>query len=51
LHRRTGRLEEAHTELSTAIQMLREMEMVHWLPEAEAELAAAVAPPSGEQLD
>ena len=36
-----GRLDEARAELSTAVQMLREMEMAHWLPEAEAELAGA----------
>jgi tetratricopeptide (TPR) repeat protein len=41
VYRRIGRLEEARAELSTAIGMLREMGMAHWLPEAEAELAAA----------
>ncbi len=39
--RRTGQLEEARTELSAAVEMLRAMEMGLWLPEAEAELAAA----------
>ena len=29
----------AHTELATAIGMLREMGMAFWLPEAERELA------------
>jgi tetratricopeptide (TPR) repeat protein len=40
LYRRTGRHEEARDELETAVSMLREMGMTHWLPEAEAELAA-----------
>ena len=39
--RRTGQLEEARIELSSAVEMLRAMEMGLWLPEAEAELAAA----------
>jgi len=39
LYRRVGRLDEAHTELATAIGMLREMGMAFWLPEAERELA------------
>ena len=39
LYRRVGRLEEARAELATAIGMLREMGMVHWLPEAEAALS------------
>jgi tetratricopeptide (TPR) repeat protein len=41
LHRRTGRLDEAHAELQTAVAMLREMGMTFWLPEAERELAEA----------
>src|SRR5262249_16507069 len=40
LYRRTGRLDEARTELMTAKALLSEMGMVFWLPEAEAELAA-----------
>jgi tetratricopeptide (TPR) repeat protein len=40
LYRRLGRGEEARTELTTAVTMLREMGMAFWLPEAEAELAA-----------
>jgi hypothetical protein len=36
-----GRPYEARAELGRAVEMLREMEMAHWLPEAEAELAAA----------
>jgi hypothetical protein len=43
LYRRVGHLEEAHTELSTAVAMLREMGMTFWLPEAEAELAQSNA--------
>ena len=39
LYRRVGRSDEARAELSTAVAMLREMEMTHWLPEAEAEFA------------
>ena len=41
LYRRTGRLDEARAELSTAVAMLREMGMAFWLPEAEAELTRA----------
>jgi class 3 adenylate cyclase/tetratricopeptide (TPR) repeat protein len=42
LYRRVGRMKDARAELSTAVNMLREMEMTFWLPEAEAELAHAV---------
>jgi hypothetical protein len=38
---RKGRCDDARTRLSTAVAMLREMGMTHWLPEAEKELAAA----------
>ncbi|HZO28104.1 MAG TPA: AAA family ATPase [Chloroflexota bacterium] len=41
LYRRVGRLDEARTELATAVTMLREMGMEYWLPEAERELAGA----------
>jgi len=41
LYRRTGRLDEAHAELATAVAMLTEMGMAFWLPEAERELAGA----------
>jgi tetratricopeptide (TPR) repeat protein len=34
-----GRREQAHSELSTAIEMYRAMDMTFWLPEAEAALA------------
>ena len=36
LYRQAGRPDEARAELSTAVAMLREMEMTYWLPEAEA---------------
>jgi tetratricopeptide (TPR) repeat protein len=35
----TGRREQAHTALTTAIEMYRAMEMTFWLPQAEAMLA------------
>lgn len=41
LYRRTGRLDEARSELGTAVTMLTEMGMLHWLPDAEAELRQA----------
>ncbi len=50
LYRHTGRAAEARAELERAVTMLREMGMAHWLPEAEAELAAvttSAATPSG----
>ena len=37
LYRRIGRAEDARAELTTAVAMLREMRMMFWLPEAEAE--------------
>ena len=39
LFRKLGRADAARAELSTAVEMLRSMEMTVWLPEAEAELA------------
>ncbi len=39
LYSQTGQSEQARAELSTAIEMYREMEMTFWLPEAEAALA------------
>ena len=39
LYAATGRREQAHAELSTAIDMYRAMEMTFWLPETEAALA------------
>ena len=44
LYRQVGRLEEARSELSMAVAMLREMGMAFWLPEAEAELAKTDTP-------
>jgi predicted ATPase len=39
LHAKTGRPEQAHTELVVAIDLYRAMEMTFWLPQAEAALA------------
>jgi tetratricopeptide (TPR) repeat protein len=39
LYAKTGRREQARTELSAAITLYRAMEMTFWLPEAEAALA------------
>ena len=39
LYRRAGRDHEARAELNVAIDLYLSMEMTHWLPEAEAELA------------
>jgi class 3 adenylate cyclase/tetratricopeptide (TPR) repeat protein len=39
LYAKTGRRDQAHTELSTAIDLYRAMEMTFWLPQAEATLA------------
>jgi class 3 adenylate cyclase/tetratricopeptide (TPR) repeat protein len=39
LYSQTGQPEQAHAELSTAIDMYRDMEMTFWLPETEAGLA------------
>ena len=35
----TGQREQAHAELSTAIDLYRAMDMTFWLPQAEAALA------------
>jgi tetratricopeptide (TPR) repeat protein len=40
LYRQTGQSEPARAELSTAIEMYRDMAMTFWLPETEAALAA-----------
>jgi tetratricopeptide (TPR) repeat protein len=40
LYSQTGHIEQARTELTTAIEMYRDMEMTFWLPETEATLAA-----------
>ncbi len=39
LYSQTGKSEQARAELSTAIDMYRDMEMTFWLPETEAKLA------------
>jgi class 3 adenylate cyclase/tetratricopeptide (TPR) repeat protein len=39
LYAATGRRQQAHTSLSTAIALYRDMEMAFWLPQAEAALA------------
>jgi tetratricopeptide (TPR) repeat protein len=38
LYHQTGQVEQARTELSTAIAMYRDMEMTFWLPETERTL-------------
>jgi hypothetical protein len=43
LYGMTGQREQAHAELSTAIEMYQTMEMTFWLPQAEVALAQ-VAP-------
>jgi len=48
LYRAVGRAEEARAELSVAAEMLREMGMSYWLPDAEAELAQATAALAGQ---
>ena len=40
LYRQTGQAEQARAELSTAIEIYRDMEMKFWVPETEAALAA-----------
>jgi tetratricopeptide (TPR) repeat protein len=39
LYAKIGRAEQAHTELSIAMNLYRAMEMTFWLPQAEAALA------------
>ncbi len=50
LYHRIGRLEQARSELATAIEMLRSMEMSFWLPRSEVEVAAINAPPSVKEI-
>jgi hypothetical protein len=38
LYARVGQMEQAHTELSTAMEMFRAMDMTFWLPQAETAL-------------
>jgi hypothetical protein len=40
LYRHASQVEQARVELTTAIEMYRDMEMTFWLPETEAALAA-----------
>lgn len=47
LHRRSGCLEQARTELSIAIELYRAMALAFWLPQAEAELAQVRWRPAG----
>jgi class 3 adenylate cyclase/tetratricopeptide (TPR) repeat protein len=42
LYAATGEQEQAHSALSTAIQMYRSMDMTFWLPQAEATLAQII---------
>jgi tetratricopeptide (TPR) repeat protein len=42
LYLKKGRREQAHAELSTAIELYRAMDMTFWLPQAEAARAQAV---------
>ena len=39
LYAKTGQREQARTELSTAIEMYKSMDMTFWLPQTEAALA------------
>jgi hypothetical protein len=39
LYAQTGQREQAHTALTTAIALYRDMEMTFWLPQAEEALA------------
>ena len=39
LYQQVGKREQARAALSTAVELLRAMEMTFWLPRAEAELA------------
>jgi hypothetical protein len=51
LYRRAGRPHEARAELNVALDLYLSMEMRHWVPEAEAELAGLVtAPASAEKV-
>jgi hypothetical protein len=38
LYAKTGQQAHAHAELTSAIEMYRDMEMTFWLPQAEAAL-------------
>jgi Flp pilus assembly protein TadD len=42
LYARIGRREQARTELATALELYRAMEMTFWLPQAEMALAQVI---------
>jgi tetratricopeptide (TPR) repeat protein len=44
LYHRIGQGEQAHAELSAAIELYRAMDMTFWLPQAEAALAQVEGP-------
>jgi tetratricopeptide (TPR) repeat protein len=44
LYTKIGRRERARAELSTAIELYRDMEMTFWLPQAEVALGEAARP-------
>ena len=50
LHRQTGRPERARAELDLAIDLYLSMDMTHWIPRAEAELAELIASPAERQV-
>ena len=50
LYGRSGRPKDARGELSTAVEMLRQMDMTFWLPRAETELAEAGVSPSTKRV-
>jgi class 3 adenylate cyclase/tetratricopeptide (TPR) repeat protein len=50
LYARAGRRDEARAELRAAVEMLGEMGMTFWLPEAEAELTATTESQSTEPV-
>ena len=43
LYAKTGQQEQARIELSTALELYRAMDMLFWLPQAEAALAQVEA--------
>lgn len=47
LYRRHGRIDDARRELGDAVDRLRAMEMVFWLPEAQSELSATTSAAAG----
>jgi hypothetical protein len=47
LYAKAGHREQAHAELAAAIDLYRAMEMIFWLPQAEATLAQVVKEDEG----